>query len=203
MQKSTRRGLFIAVAGACALVLAGAVGQGQVADATIDFGAPQPQPGAPGSPVNHVVVPNEVAIEKGGTVTFNVNGGGHGIAIYPVAKRTTRADIEEDLCQGGPTVCNGPAGTANLQYLITDSKGHLIINSGVNPPDNRVNYAPGQVMSAGAGQFLVGSTTTAVGTQVRVRFEKPGRFLVICMNRGHALNDWMFGFVDVSIDQVP
>jgi hypothetical protein len=171
MQRTTRRSLFITAAGACALVFAGAVGQGQVTDATIDFGAPQPQPGAPGSPLNHVVVPNEVAIEKGGTVTFNVNGGGHGIAIYPVAKRTTRADIEEDLCQGGSAVCNGPAGTANAQYLVTDSKGHLIINTGANPPDNRVNYAPRQLMSAGAGQFLVGSSPTAVGTQVRVRFE--------------------------------
>jgi hypothetical protein len=24
-----------------------------------------------------------------------------------------------------------------------------------------------------------------------------GRYLVICMNRSHYLNDWMFGFVDV------
>ena len=33
----------------------------------------------------HVVVPDEVTIAKGGTVTFMVNGGGHGVAIYPVS----------------------------------------------------------------------------------------------------------------------
>jgi hypothetical protein len=30
-----------------------------------------------------------------------------------------------------------------------------------------------------------------------VRFDSNGRYLVICMNRSHALNDHMFGFVNV------
>ena len=53
----------------------------------------------------HILDPNEVTIFKGGTVTFTVHGMGHGIAIYPVSKNTTRVDIAEDLCQG-------PAGPA-------------------------------------------------------------------------------------------
>ena len=34
-------------------------------------------------------------------------------------------------------------------------------------------------------------------TQVQYRFEKTGRYLVICINRNHFINDGMFGFVDV------
>ena len=167
-----------------------------VPDAVVNFGYPtHPQPLAP---ANHVLIPDEVTIFKGGTVTFAVHGGGHGIAIYPVSKNTTRAHIEEDLCEGGPTVCmSGPGGLQGLQYLVTDGDGKLVIDTGFNPPENRVNYATGQQFSAGAGAFLTGSTPTALGTDVRYRFAEDGRYLVICMNRGHAINDWMFGFVNV------
>jgi hypothetical protein len=34
---------------------------------------------------------------------------------------------------------------------------------------------------------------------VTYRFLVPGRYLVICMNRSHFLNDWMFGFVNVEL----
>ena len=61
----------------------------------MNFGAPHPQP-AP--PADHVLVPDEVTINKGGTVLFIMNGGGHRVNIYPVSKQTVRADIEEDLC---------------------------------------------------------------------------------------------------------
>ncbi len=48
--------------------------QAQVAtDAVVDFGSPQPQPTP--AEKTHEVVPNEVTIAKGGTVTFRVNGG--------------------------------------------------------------------------------------------------------------------------------
>src|SRR4051794_2525325 len=73
-----------------------------VQDAEVQFGQAQPQPAAPTpAAVTHFLDPDDVTINKGGTVTFNVNGGGHGVAIYPVAKSTTREDIAEDLCQGG------------------------------------------------------------------------------------------------------
>jgi hypothetical protein len=33
---------------------------------------------------------------------------------------------------------------------------------------------------------------------ITYRFLKTGRYLVTCMNRTHFLNDWMFGFVNVT-----
>lgn len=56
--------------------------------------------------------------------------------------------------------------------------------------------APGQLLSAGEGQLLTGSTETTAGTRVRHRFSEGGRYLVICINRVHSINDWMFGLVN-------
>lgn len=166
-----------------------------VADAVVEFGHVHPQPPSPG---HHVLVPDEVTILKGGTVTFVMNGTGHGIAIYPVSKNTTRAHIEEDLCQGGPGVCNVLNQTAQQRYLITDGGGRLIVDTGSFPAQNRINSAPGEIFSAGDGLFLTGSTAAgAAGTQVRHRFAEDGRYLVVCTNRVHSINDWMFGFVNV------
>ena len=57
-------------------------------------------------------------------------------------------------------------------------------------------------MSAGGMQFLNGGTIpagpTSNGQLLTYRFQKTGRYLVLCMNRVHFLNDWMFGFVNVS-----
>ena len=165
-----------------------------VQDAVVDFGAPHPQPASPG---HHVLSPEEVTIVKGGTVTFVMNGTGHGLAIYPVSKNTTREHIAEDLCQGGPALCNTTAQTARRQYLITDGEGSLIIDTGVFPAQPVVDHTAGQLLSAGAGVLLTGSTQTTAGTQVRHRFAEDGRYLVICINRVHSINDWMFGFVNV------
>jgi len=60
-------------------------------------------------------------------------------------------------------------------------------------------------MSAGGVQFLNGGTVptgtgSAGGQLITYRFLKTGRYLVHCMNRTHFLNDWMFGFVNVSGD---
>jgi plastocyanin len=165
-----------------------------VQDAVVDFGAPHPQPASPG---HHVLSPDDVTIFKGGTVTFVMNGTGHGIAIYPVSKNTTRAHISDDLCQGGPALCNTTTHTAQRQYLITDGKGTLVIDTGVFPDQRVVDHLPGQLLSAGTGILLTGSTPTTAGTQVRHRFAEDGRYLVICINRVHSINDWMFGFVNV------
>jgi hypothetical protein len=61
-----------------------------------------------------------------------------------------------------------------------------------------------------AGGFLTGSviaipTATppvaqVVGNRIVYQFNKTGRYLVVCMNRGHLLNDHMFGFVSVVGD---
>jgi plastocyanin len=168
-----------------------------VQDAIVNFGHPvHPQPPAPD---NHVLDPNDVTILKGGTVTFTMHGGGHGVAIYPVSKNTTRAHISDDLCQGGPEFCNVPNATAALPYTITDGNGQVVINIAEFPAERQVDARPGQLFSAGGlpGVLLTGSTATTRGMQVRYRFAEDGRYLVICINRVHSINDWMFGFVNV------
>jgi hypothetical protein len=218
-------------------------------DAVVHFGQPQPQtpdPAPVGASVTHFLLPDDVTIRKGGTVTFVVNGGGHGIAIHPVSKKTTRDDIAADLCQGGANEadrrgralvsCNGTIvtgvdaiiGTQNLNYDITDAKGDLIIHTGENTtatPNPRVDdtvhthrllATSGSVTTSAAGvpsgdasapganpagALLTGSAAPATpGNRIQVQFLKNGRYLVICMNRGHSLNDHMFGFVSVVGD---
>jgi hypothetical protein len=218
-------------------------------DAVVQFAmlvSPSPPAGSLAGTLTHFLTPDDVTIKKGGTVTFVVNNGGHGVAIYPVSKKTAREDIAEDLCQGPPgtaesdraarfTVCGGPQ--ANLNYDVTDGKGFLIIHSGANvnnatprvdDPTNRMLATSGAVRACGpgesepacdsgifganpAGGFLVGNvigipTATPpvaplVGNRIVYRFIKSGRYLVICMNRAHLLNDHMFGFVNVVDDE--
>src|SRR5690348_16636704 len=80
-------------------------------DVTVQFGSPVfPQPP---QPTNHILFPDEVTIIKGGTVTFEVNGANHGIAIYPVSRNTVRTDIEAGLCQPDPTECNPQANASS------------------------------------------------------------------------------------------
>lgn len=221
-------------------------------DWLVHFGQAQPQ-GAPAA-VTHFLTPDDLTINKGDTVTFVVNGGGHGIAIHRVNKKTTRDDIAADLCQGPAgtaendraaraTVCNGATvtlvdvngtptmvtGTQNLDYSITDAKDDVVIHTGFNltaansnpatvidnprvdDTDNSERLlgtsgrAPAADTSAPAankaGAFLAGTAPPATpGNRIQVRFQKTGRFLVICMNRGHSLNDHMFGFVNVVDD---
>lgn len=225
-----------------------------VQHAVVQFGQPQPQ--TPPNAATHFLAPDDVVISKGGTVTFVLNGGGHGIAIHEVDEDTTRDDIAEDLCQGGANsadragraaVCNGTiatgvtnpnngalvTGTQNLSYRITDADDDLIIETGFNPLNPRVDdpthshrllstsgripgVADGTATppAAGnpAGAFLVGTAPTVppavppaaatfnAGNRIQVTFEETGRFLVICQNRGHSLNDHMFGFVTVVDD---
>jgi hypothetical protein len=178
-----------------------------VPNAFVDFGAPQPQP----TPVqlSNELVPNEVTINKGGTVTFRVNGGGHGIAIYPVSKDTSRDDVTNQLCiHDAVTGLCVDVTFANGEHQIVDGKGNLVIDTGTNPPLNRVDdptdrlFATSTIVVTGttmvSGAFLTGTNAAgAAGNQIQFRFAKTGRFLVICMNRGHYLNDWMFGFVNV------
>ena len=169
-------------------------------DVVVNFGDPVVLAGA----ANQVVVPNEATIGKGGTVTFVVNGGGHGIAIYPVSRDTTRDDITAQLCAHDPVTnaCTDPT-FANADHTVTDGRDNVIIVTGTNPPFQRVDDPTDRLLATStqlgnvASVFLAGTTATTVGTQLQYRFNKNGRFLVICMNRGHALSNWMFGFVNV------
>jgi len=104
--------------------------------------------------------------------------------------------------------CNLNAVNANAAHTILDGHGDAVILVSPNitnaHPDNRLWYEPGRLMSAGGRQFLNGGAIPAGqnsdGQLVTYRFLKSGRYLVICMNRTHSLNDWMFGFVNVTDD---
>ena len=87
-------------------------------DARVDFGVlvvapPAPlgplpclQSGAIGGPQDpcsyllHHLTPEEVTIRKGGQVTFQFHGGGHGFALYQVSPDTTREELGQFLCAG-------------------------------------------------------------------------------------------------------
>ena len=176
--------------------------------------------GGPNDPCSykiHHLTPEETTVSKGGEVTFQVHGGGHGIALYRVSRDTTRDGIGQFLCPGADPAtladpaqhaCNLSASNANAQHIVNDGDGDVVYVATPNVtnafPDNRVWSEPGRFMSAGGRQFLNGGTIPAGansdGQLVTYRFLKPGRYLVICMNRTHHLNDWMFGFVNVTGD---
>ena len=66
--------------------------------------------------------------------------------------------------------------------------------------DGDVNN-PAAIAGNRAGAFLTGTANPATaGQRITVQFTRSGRFLVICMNRAHSLNDHMFGFVSVTDD---
>lgn len=188
-------------------------------------GAPcsQTAPGSPGDPCAyriHALTPNQVTIANGGEVSFNIHGGGHGFAVYEVSKHTTRDDIGQQLCIGDDPAtiapenaalhnCNnglGRGGNASAPREVRDAKDDVVLvvpaNAGTFPDTNRVWSPEGRLTSANAPAFLQGGTPAApVGEILTYRFLKPGRYLVLCANRSHFFNDWMFGFVDVEGDQ--
>ena len=110
-QPDNRAGLVSLVFGITIALSMAAImeAQGQLLTGTtvINFG-PTNSSAPPMSAPLHVVVPDEVTVAKGETVTFMVNGGGHGLAIYPVSEHTTREDIIAGLCDTGPG-CGLPA----------------------------------------------------------------------------------------------
>jgi hypothetical protein len=171
----------------------------------------------------HKLVPEETTIRWGGEVTFHVHGGGHAIAIYNVSRRTTRQDIGAILCEHSsidpgtiedplnhPCLGTTPAGQANAARNITikDASRDVVIVTGAGGPthpNNRIWYSPGRLMAAGGNHFLTGvgpgppPVTPTTGQLLTYRFLVPGRYLVICGNRSHFMNDWMFGFVNVEL----
>jgi hypothetical protein len=227
-------GLFVAIALAAVPAVASAQ-KGDlthqapaVPDAHVDFGvlptaplggAPCLQSGAIGGPADpcsyklHHLTPEEVTVTKGGEVTFQIHGGGHGFAIYEVSKNTTREELGQFLCAGpdpegitdpGAHRCNLSSNSDAL-HRVEDGHGNVVIvaePAEAVHPNNRVWSEPGRLVSSGAFQFLNGGTVPAGpnsnGQLITYRFLKTGRYVVLCMNRVHFLNDWMFGFVNVT-----
>ena len=173
----------------------------------------------------HVLLPDETTVREKGEVIFQIHGGGHAMAIYEVSRNTSRNDIGRFLCPGPDPAtipfpsqqpCNGPtpagAANANAEHIVLDGRGKVVLIAQANAfpqlpppqvphPHNRVWSPDDRLMSAGGRQFLAGGTIpagpTSDGQLVTYRFLEEGRYLVICMNRSHFLNDWMFGFVNV------
>src|ERR1044071_2231769 len=99
--------------------------------------------GGPADPCSyklHHLVPEEVTIQKGGEVTFQIHGGGHGMAIYEVSKDTTRDEVGQFLCPGtdpekigtpGAHPCNLNALNSGANHIILDGHGDVVIVSGL------------------------------------------------------------------------
>ena len=221
------RALHLFVAATLVAVPAPALAQHAPTEAHVDFGilptgplgpAPCLQLGAIGGPADpcsyklHVLTPEESTIRKDGEVTFQFHGGGHAIAVYQVSKDTTRQELGQFLCAGidpadaatpADQPCNAVLGSgaanAAAAHLIPDGKGRVVIDVGLGGaahPANRVWSPEGRLVSAGGQQFMLGTDAPA-GQLLTFEFTHPGRYLIICMNRSHFLNDWMFGFVNV------
>ena len=195
-QRSLGTGLLFAAALAVPMSVSAAP-MDVPSNVTVQFGQNQFPQDAP--PFNRFMDPNEVTIVKGGTVTFEFNGAGHGIAIYRVSPTTDRPDIEEDLCQPDPVTCDAQgAATSDLQYFVTDRVGDVIVDTGINPPNTRVNDPIDRLVYGGGPVAFTGRTVAgAPAPLVEYKFEKVGRYLVICTSRNHFINDRMFGFVNV------
>ena len=184
------------------------------------------QSGAIGGPADpcsyklHHLTPEEVTIKQGGEVTFQIHGGGHGFAIYEVSKDTTREEVGQYLCAGedpkdipNPAlhVCNLSPVNADAEHTVRDGQNKVVLVARENltgapgtHPDNRVWSPENRLVSSGGMQFLNGGTVPAGpgsnGQLITYQFLKNGRYLVMCINRVHFLNDWMFGFVNVTAE---
>ncbi len=179
--------------------------------------------GGPADPCSyrlHHLTPEEVTIKQGGEVTFQIHGGGHGFAIYEVSKDTTRQELGQYLCEGEDPknidvansddhACNLSAANADAVHEVKDGQGKVVLVAQRNlsgapgvHPQNRVWSPEDRLVSSGGMQFLNGGTIpagpTSNGQLITYQFLKNGRYLVLCINRVHFLNDWMFGFVNVT-----
>ncbi len=136
-------------------------------------------PLTPAGPRLHVLTPDEVSVQKGGEVTFQIHGGGHGFAIYEVSKNTTRSDIGPQLCAGDDPAtiplpgtlhtCNLSADNANAKHIVRDAKGDVVLVAEANPtryvsPPTVCGRSRERFMSAGGQQFLNGGTIPAGAT---------------------------------------
>jgi len=177
-----------------------------VQELLVDFGRPGT---VGGTPANHFVdFPNGTNVNEGGTVVFRVNQGGHGVSVYAVSKNTTPEDIQAGLCHTRST-CD--AAFIAGDHMIFDGRGNVVVDTGTNPPFARVDDAgrilvgtAAQAAGEDPGRFHNGAPVAATPTaaaqsseRIRIKFLKEGRYLAICMNRNHSINDWMFGLFDV------
>ena len=199
MRGTTRRSVLLAAAGGLTAVMGSASKSepqtpqdadshdhssrpisGLLAEATVIFGqwpadstVNRMTVANPGNRNTHLIIPNEVTIQAGGTVNFVV-AGVHQIVIYDDG--TQKDDIKSALGYPAP-----------LANLINDPARRIYV--GLSPFGVPVDFfGPG--MPSAAIPVPPQDRTEAVV------FPNPGRYLVICAVRGH-FADGMFGFVRV------
>ena len=136
-------------------------------DVIVNFGDPVTLAGAG----NQVVVPDEVSIGKDGTVTFVVNGPGHGIAIYPVSDKTTRDDITAQLCAHDQVTgaCIDATFPQTARHIDSDRRRRQCVSHGDDRDDHRDAPAVSVCQVGPLSGYLHESESLPVQLDVRVR----------------------------------
>ncbi|MBI2875791.1 MAG: hypothetical protein HYY20_02795 [Candidatus Tectomicrobia bacterium] len=139
-------------------------------------------------PANHVLVPDEVTIQVGGKVAFEMHGF-HQVTIYKVDASTTRDDIGADISRGA-------------NYVITDAAGAFIVDTAKRDFEHPLtihDHVTSPLLVQGTNPFDVNVNMVDRDTtlNIEVTFKQAGRYLVFCAVKPH-LDDQMFGFVTVE-----
>jgi|GEM_PF-959444 len=135
------------------------------------------------SPLNrngHQLIPHEVTIKAGGTVTFMI-AGAHQVIVYDDGVEPEDIDT---------TMLIQPAGAPMGPAILIDDPNHRIYR-GLDPSVlPLLAIQPPPPSPPGPPPFLVDRVEV-------VHFPKPGTYLVICGVVFHFVADNMFGFVRV------
>lgn len=149
----------------------------------IDFG--DPNFSTPGDANNHVVIPNDVTIKTGETLTLLVHGF-HQPLVYRVPEDTTRDRVATGT-SGIVRVDGAPILDTNIvdplhapPDFIHDHSDHFIAE-GANPREIKTDVVDRDE-----------------GLSFSLTFSKPGRYLILCAVKPHFLNDDMFALVTVE-----
>jgi hypothetical protein len=117
---------------------------------------------------SHKMVPRQVTIARGGSVTFEIYPI-HQPAIYSPGKQPTDVVVADPALE-------------DLTLPCLPTQQDFVIND----PAGRIALAPPQTCEEK-------DWTTPPGT-----FDQPGRYLVICTTRPHFVEDQMYGWVIVK-----
>jgi uncharacterized MnhB-related membrane protein len=153
-------------------------------NAFVNFGVP-----GVGGALNHVIIPNDVAIAEGGIVNFAIvsgvgpdatgGAGFHQVTVYRVADKTRLSKIAAQI-------------NAGSDYDILDKDGDLVLH--VTAGSARVDSDPSGL------RIFIEAQASSTPRIVGVYFPDPGTYLVICNVRAH-LDDRMIALVTVEKDR--
>jgi plastocyanin len=150
---------------------------GDTAAATVRFGDPRFM--GSNDLRNNNMVPLAVEVKAGAMVRFEQYGG-HEVAVYKVAPETTRQAVAANRGAFVDTTINGSFDNRE----IGDAKNRIIMGASYRTQNRMV-------------------VNRDDATRMDLAITQPGRYLAICYNRSHylendpAANGGMFGFIDV------